>query len=328
MEGRRQRHENGNAYVGTVNHFSTWNLDLPEKAATVKGKVVDGCSNNSPVSGAVVFIGQLSTYTDRDGNYSLIVPGNRALSVRIVSEHNFGRTFTKDIPAVNEGATSVQDITLACGPTLTGRIVDCDGKPIDGLVILEHNNAVVASMYTDVEHKFQLYGPAGAAVKLKVLNKDKEVKILTETMPATPTAKNLGDVEHCVDVPQVGASFWYRDGAAQQQFIYTNVNEAVAYLYDNGVTYSEVRTTAQEVLTLDFTGQSTGATYEGPLLVRFGNKEYTAEKATIKLSRNDGWSYGYMIGSFSGTATLKGTSTKIEIYDGKFVVKILEAVGW
>ena len=73
--------------VGEVEHFSFWNVDIPNSTSCVVGRIVD--AEGEPISGANVnffstpsdssdFSGQLSTFTDANGAFEEAVPASEA----------------------------------------------------------------------------------------------------------------------------------------------------------------------------------------------------------------------------------------------------------
>lgn len=75
----------GDAYVGTVTHFSWHNLDCPELRATLKVKVLN--SNGGAVPNVLVDVdGQRKVYTNNDGIATCTVPSNTPMVIMIPSE--------------------------------------------------------------------------------------------------------------------------------------------------------------------------------------------------------------------------------------------------
>lgn len=79
----------GNNYVGTVNHFTTWNCDWPERPVSVSGTILD--CNGTPLVGVMIvfkrqnngaFIG--GAYTDSAGFYHGNVPFGVGLTLDIL----------------------------------------------------------------------------------------------------------------------------------------------------------------------------------------------------------------------------------------------------
>ena len=75
----------GDAYVGTVTHFSWHNLDMPELRATLNVKVLDNTGNAVP-NVMVNIDGQRKVYTDNNGIATCTVPSNTAMVVWVPSE--------------------------------------------------------------------------------------------------------------------------------------------------------------------------------------------------------------------------------------------------
>lgn len=72
----------GNEYVGTVGHFSFWNLDSPNNRGMVEVTVTNpGKDGPIPVQAVKIHIGQSVTYTDSKGSCSLSVPANTSIVV-------------------------------------------------------------------------------------------------------------------------------------------------------------------------------------------------------------------------------------------------------
>ncbi|GAC1484027.1 MAG: hypothetical protein NVS1B13_09000 [Flavisolibacter sp.] len=115
----------GSKYIGTVNHFSSWNFDHPQDLAMIVGKLVD--CKNQPGWGMISF-GQLSldmknytieasTETDpRGGRFSQIVPAGRQLSIVI-----FNPLFLTPLDHSKEGKGK---LTVYVPPLAKGQVYD------------------------------------------------------------------------------------------------------------------------------------------------------------------------------------------------------------
>jgi hypothetical protein len=102
--------QNG-VYVGTVTHFSWVNVDVPKpQPVTLKGKVVD--CENKPVSHVKVKVGQTSGYTDSNGEWSVFVPENTQVVVRVTANNG---TDSKSMDGYPGGTTQiVPDLKVPC----------------------------------------------------------------------------------------------------------------------------------------------------------------------------------------------------------------------
>ncbi len=84
-EGAASLNAAGDAYVGTVSHFSWHNLDKPELRAELRVKVLDASGN--AVQGVEVNVdGQRKVCTDASGVATCVVPSNTQMTVWVPSE--------------------------------------------------------------------------------------------------------------------------------------------------------------------------------------------------------------------------------------------------
>ncbi len=113
----------GDVYVGTVNHFSWHNLDVPAERVTITGKVTD-CEGR-PVSRVLVTADQTSAMTNADGRYTVYVPENTPVTVTVTSEDYFNYQPIASFPVAGQsGGTTVEnaDLDLPCVPLVIGRV--------------------------------------------------------------------------------------------------------------------------------------------------------------------------------------------------------------
>jgi len=121
----------GNAYVGTVTHFSWVNCDTPEKVKKIRGLVVD-CHEIPVPNIKVTFqasIGETTTYTNSDGEYTSIAPLDIPVTITVVT--TWGDSDSVIIPAGGTpGETqTAQKLSVECGVTIKGKVVDCKNNP-------------------------------------------------------------------------------------------------------------------------------------------------------------------------------------------------------
>lgn len=310
----------GNAYVGTVGHFSTWNVDVPVKTALVKGKLTDACANNVAIQGVVVTVGQISTQTDNDGNYFVRVPSGRQFTIRLYPRQNMGRSITKNIPALAEGATSVQDIALPCSPAITGRIVNCNSTPFATFVTMEHNNQVIGQVYTDAENKFRLYAPKNANVVIKAFNPSGAAVSTDVHVPDNNDVKALGDIEICSPDINLEATFTVQFKTHNQPYI-INGGTAIGVTDGGGRKTTCTLHAGQLSISLEIPGMAVGNYQSGKILLEIAGERYFAEQAEIKVTLF-GVVEQLIEGTFSGTASpLDGGGDKVNIVNGKFTVR-------
>ena len=151
---------NGNEYVGKVKHFSFYNLDDPKKRAAVQGTVLD--TKNRPVTNIKVRVGQLSTYTDRDGAYHVTVPTGTSMTARILPDEygNYGNTVSHEIPALEGEETYTIDFEVPCVPIVTGQIINtCSGSSSAVVWLSYDNNQRTIPYQTETDGLFTIYAP-------------------------------------------------------------------------------------------------------------------------------------------------------------------------
>ncbi len=119
----------GNVYVGTVNHFSWHNLDVPAERVTIKGRVTD-CQGR-PVSRVLVTVDQTSCMTNTDGRYTVYVPENTPVTAIVHSEDffNYSPESSVSVPGQPGGSTVENvDLQLSCVPLIIGRVRNSCGN--------------------------------------------------------------------------------------------------------------------------------------------------------------------------------------------------------
>lgn len=316
-EGKATRQ--GDVYVGTVGHFSTWNVDAPLRTATVKGRLTDACANGVPLRGVVLTLGQMSVQTDNDGNYLVRLPAGVPFTISVDPRQNIGRTISKEIAPLAEGATSVQDIALPCGAALSGRITQCGSSAFSTFVTLELNGVVFAQTYTDVENKFKLFGPKGAGVIVKAFNPVGGTVMVPTMMPDQETVSNIPDIEICEPEVNLEATFMLRSVGSEQQYRIEGGTAIGVTDAGGGKTTCAVEADDWRI-SLTIPGITEGNYQSGYIVLDFANVRFIAEKAQIKVTRFG--AVGELIeGTFTGIATPVSPGNKVEILNGRFTVR-------
>lgn len=161
----------GGQYVGTVTHFTDWNLDVPgSRRAFIEGRVT--CGNNLPLAGIVVDIGQVTAVTDQDGMYRRRVPADFAFDVQVKGSRNDGiSAAASSVGPIAENQTIQKDIVVAPCPTmLEAQFVDCNDAPIGGVLqVITPTGVKVAGSSTG---KIYVPVPAGVALTLEGYSSD------------------------------------------------------------------------------------------------------------------------------------------------------------
>ena len=148
----------GNAYVGTVTHFSFWNCDIPAEAITLCVKVID--SENNPIDGLILNItsslyGTRSGYTDEKGEVCGLIPRNESLILEILSPDNCESQsiYNESIGPFDSDSTvsiTIQNNAYLASETIIGLARNCDNEDIEnGYVVYTDNNQEVYQLITD-----------------------------------------------------------------------------------------------------------------------------------------------------------------------------------
>ena len=155
----------GNAYVGTVTHFSFWNIDVPYELIKLCVNVSDEAGN--ALSNLTVTItsdpyGTRSGYTNENGQTCGLVPSNQTLELNVYNYDVCGNTsiFTTTIGPYS--ADDTVDITVPDNPdliieTVTGVFNDCDDNPVtEGYVNVSYGTNVFSDYVTDGNFEINL----------------------------------------------------------------------------------------------------------------------------------------------------------------------------
>ena len=134
-------------YVGTVGHFSFWNLDVPYPLVHMQGSVfLDSLSN--PVENLGVkfsVVGSASTgfgQSDENGAFEGYIPANEELLLELID--NCGSVVYSENIGSFDADVVLDPIILATGSLtytpvqISGTLVDCDTLPVtDGYVMVQ-----------------------------------------------------------------------------------------------------------------------------------------------------------------------------------------------
>lgn len=157
----------GDVYVGSVNHFSWHNLDVPEDRVTIKGRVTD-CKNR-PVARTMVTVDQTSTLTTGDGSYWVYVPANTPVTVTVKSEdYNFySPEVSVSVPGQPGGATVENvNLELPCIPVISGQITNSCSELVGAYVWVEYTlngkDMKTTPIWTTADGKFELRIPGNS----------------------------------------------------------------------------------------------------------------------------------------------------------------------
>ncbi len=235
----------GGQYVGTVTHFTDWNLDVPgARRAFIEGRVT--CGEDTPLAGIVVDIGQVSAITDQDGMYRRRVPADFAFDVQVRGSRNEGVSAAPStVGPITESQTLRKDIVVSPCPTLLQvQMVDCNDAPIGGfLQVITPTGVKVASATTG---KIVVTVPAGVALTLEGYSTDGRTITSTPVAPIAGGALfDAGTVKACGGVETKFTEFSLPNGQSARYVALNTMGNRVAVVTQNTVFAYDASTGSQ-----------------------------------------------------------------------------------
>ncbi|WP_406684926.1 carboxypeptidase-like regulatory domain-containing protein [Seonamhaeicola sp. MEBiC1930] len=148
----------GNNYIGTVNHFSFWNCDIPAEAINLCVTVIN--ENETPFANTKVTItsttfGTRIGYTNELGEVCGLVPSGETLEINVydfeICGSNVISTAAIGPYAIDSAlAIIVGENSDIINETVTGSFINCDDNPItNGYVVLTYGNQQFFDLVTD-----------------------------------------------------------------------------------------------------------------------------------------------------------------------------------
>ncbi len=195
----------GNTYVGSVSHFSTWNCDHPEQKSYIKGLLVD--CNNKPIRSADLFMvdnsnggTKMSVTCDEQGHFEATVLANVTFTVKAVPvgmDASLAATLATVGPLNPGESRDLGTLTMPCGVTVKGRLVDNSGLPVSGMLRLESLPTAMAANVWNGEFEFTLAFNKTYTLYPFCLASSSFNQATTFTTPGSPAVIDLGDIPTC-----------------------------------------------------------------------------------------------------------------------------------
>lgn len=286
----------GGQYVGTVTHFTDWNLDVPgARRAFIEGRVT--CGENTPLAGIVVDIGQVSVITDQDGMYRRRVPADVAFDVSVKGARNEGISAAPStVGPIAENQTFRKDIVVSPCPTLLQvQMIDCNDAPIGGfLQVITPTGVKVASSTTG---KIVVTVPAGVALTLEGYSTDGRTITSTPVAPIAAGALfDAGNLKACGGVETKFTELSLPNGQSARYVALNTTGSRVAVVTQNTVFAYDASTGSQ------LWSSAIQGTQQYPTSVRF-----VAGDQRIALSTNKSTTlYDATNGQVTSTVTVNG----------------------
>ncbi len=199
----------GDKYIGTVRHFTDWNCDAPQDAATIIGTLVD--CNGDPTWGHIEFgqvgedVGSTTDSDESDGKFRQRVPANISLTVVVYDplyiapllpgEQGKGKLIVI-VPPLSPG--QVYDVgKLQIFPCLSTIKASFKLKSLDRLQYLVFESAFGGQRYiSEPESNFQLKGfPPNTTLTLTARTEGGISLIKSIETPAAGATLDLGVID-------------------------------------------------------------------------------------------------------------------------------------
>jgi WD40 repeat protein len=188
------------AYIGTVSHFSDWNLDYKGRSWNFTVRIL---CDTLPLPNVKVRSFQRIGISDRNGMVRFLnSPADVATNkVEVLSEDNDGRYFANAPTQVTvySSEASIHDIKLdsRCPASVRGVLAGCTDDPVEGLATVTAEKTITFDYA--VEGRFLLQAPDQTALILNAT--DVSGNKMTPPMALTPLAsgeqRDLGRLKIC-----------------------------------------------------------------------------------------------------------------------------------
>ncbi len=164
----------GGKYVGTVTHFTDWNLDYSGPYGTLQFRVVCNTVGVEGVAVKIAGFDHKTGYTAADGSITFIrVPADKEIEIHIRAVDNKGLYFITTpvkVQLTPDQVNIIPDIVLnsPCPATLQGKLVGCEGESAEGLVTVTYGSEV-SYVYTK-SGDFALVVPSGTPLQVAAMD--------------------------------------------------------------------------------------------------------------------------------------------------------------
>lgn len=195
--------KSGNKYLGSVKHFSWWNVDVPIPTVLLSLNIID--ANNNPTPNLEIRItrqGSIPTtlaFTNFNGQASGYISKNETMTLEILNA--CGTTLKSQTigPFSANAILPNTVITLAAGQTntITGTLKKCDNTSVsNGYVMLRYGSA---SFYTTVSNGTFSFVTSCAITNFTLAGYDIDNNTNTGTLlyNATNPIINIGSITAC-----------------------------------------------------------------------------------------------------------------------------------
>lgn len=294
----------GNEYVGTVSHFSTWNCDYPGDRATVKGLILD--CNGSPLPNLHVKVGQRDISTNANGEYECFVPAGLEFSVQVNQPQIGLVSNVVNVNTLSAGQTfNVQNISVACPSYITGSVI-CATGDFSGYVYVNWSGGSTYALLS-AAGSFKVPVPqTGQSATVTVVNNFGGTETHNASLPNAGQNREVGNFSVCdgMTTSTVVTFSINGDGYNNQSFSFNAIPLTAYGQYAIGDSMTICIAAANEgSFSVSFPANTTGiwvGNQDVVATISLDSKSYIATSLNVSVTQypNVG---GKIKGTFSGT---------------------------
>ena len=203
----------GDQYVGTVSHFTPWNVDIPLPLAKIDLTVLD--QNNLPLLGIHVYalageemFPRIFT-TNQDGKVCGFVPANESITIETIGFCGESLTSITVGPFMEDSTNVIPPIIItemmATLVEITGTLMQCDSSNVTNGYVLLDNSEQDPAFYTvtNGNFNFNTFICNGATTfTLEGYDFDNSQSTGENTYTFVEPITNLGSLMTCTDVDE------------------------------------------------------------------------------------------------------------------------------
>jgi len=321
----------GSSYVGTVQHFSTWNCDYSGPKATISGIAVD--CNGGPLPNVIVTINQyVHVNTDQYGNYTTWVPAGWNLTFQVLTQGAIMiPSQVENVAPLSDGQVfNVPALVVPCPATVGGQLTNCTGTPEAGIVGIIYSGHLLSYTYTP-DGIFSLLAPINATITLTAISAS-GYNAQTLVTSGNATVQNIGILQNCNNAT-TAVGFTITGRGLTNTVINTACANTEAHYIDSSNTTSFYSTCTSNIGAMSFSFDFPGSqpithdfsTYPNTrFFINVGGLNYHASYLAGDHFIMNVTYYGIVgdsiKGNFSGKLVAAGDPTGIQISNGHFAL--------